>query len=136
MIVPVGRVGSPTVVTEKPPGKAEQVAVFEAFESYLGQQPYATMCIEAGGMNSTVPIAIAAELGLPLVDADGMGRVFPKLQVDDGAEIILEFQNEYLVARHSTTGIIASVPDLIVVCDAETADPIPVEELTYGSQVR
>ena len=35
------------------------------------------MSIEAGGLNSTTPFAVAAQLGIPLVDADGMGRAFP-----------------------------------------------------------
>ena len=39
------------------------------------------MPIEAGGVNSMLPIAAAARLGLPLVDVDGMGRAFPELQM-------------------------------------------------------
>lgn len=39
------------------------------------------MSIEAGGLNSAIPFAIAARLGLPLIDADGMGRAFPELQM-------------------------------------------------------
>ena len=39
------------------------------------------MPIEAGGVNSMLPIAAAARLGLPMVDADGMGRAFPELQM-------------------------------------------------------
>ena len=35
----------------------------------------------AGGVNSMLPIAAAARLGLPLVDCDGMGRAFPELQM-------------------------------------------------------
>jgi Protein of unknown function (DUF917) len=31
------------------------------------------MSIEAGGSNSTVPFRVAAEVGIPVVDADGMG---------------------------------------------------------------
>jgi len=42
---------------------------------------FAFMPIEAGGVNSMLPIAAAARLGLPLVDADGMGRAFPELQM-------------------------------------------------------
>ena len=36
------------------------------------------MPMEAGGVNSMLPIA-AARLGLPMVDCDGMGRAFPEL---------------------------------------------------------
>ena len=38
-------------------------------------------CIEAGGLNSTIPIAVAASAGLPIIDGDGMGRAFPELQM-------------------------------------------------------
>jgi uncharacterized protein len=32
-------------------------------------------------MNSTTPFVAAAELGLPVIDGDGMGRAFPELQM-------------------------------------------------------
>lgn len=32
-------------------------------------------------MNSIIPLALAAEMGLPLVDADGIGRAFPEVQM-------------------------------------------------------
>ena len=40
-----------------------------------------TMPMEAGGVNSMLPIAAAARLNLPMVDCDGMGRAFPELQM-------------------------------------------------------
>ena len=48
---------------------------------YLGKPIYAVMPMEAGGVNSMLPIAAAARLGLPMVDCDGMGRAFPELQM-------------------------------------------------------
>ena len=39
------------------------------------------MSTEAGGLNSSMPFAVAAELGIPLVDADRMGRAFPEIQM-------------------------------------------------------
>jgi len=41
----------------------------------------AVVCGEIGGLNSLEPFAVAAELGIPVVDADGMGRAFPELQM-------------------------------------------------------
>lgn len=41
----------------------------------------AIMAFEAGGANSMEPLAVAASLGLPCVDVDGMGRAYPELQV-------------------------------------------------------
>ena len=48
---------------------------------FFGKPIYAFMPMEAGGVNSMLPIAAAARLGLPLVDVDGMGRAFPELQM-------------------------------------------------------
>ena len=39
------------------------------------------MCAEAGGLNSTIPFAVASQAGLPLVDGDLMGRAFPEIQM-------------------------------------------------------
>jgi DUF917 family protein len=52
---------------------------------------------------------------------------------DDTLQI--EFQNEYLVARHNGK-VKAIVPDLICMVDRETAEPIPVEALRYGQRVK
>jgi DUF917 family protein len=40
------------------------------------------MPIECGGINSTMPLVVGARLGIPVVDADGMGRAFPELQME------------------------------------------------------
>jgi len=81
LVVPSAMLGAPTVMVEKMPRGTESLAAFESLEQATGQEAYATMSIEAGGLNSTVPIAVAAQLDLPLVDADGMGRAFPEVQM-------------------------------------------------------
>jgi DUF917 family protein len=43
------------------------------------------MPIECGGINSMIPLIVAAETGLPVVDADGMGRAFPELSMESFA---------------------------------------------------
>jgi uncharacterized protein len=266
LVVPSAMLGAPTVMVEKLPRGDEAVSAFEALEQYLGQDADATMSIEAGGLNSTVPIAVAAALDLPLVDADGMGRAFPEVQMvtmtlggieatpmsiadergetvfvdaadnswaesiarstsiemggacmiatyphsgeqlreyaildsmsyareigetirhanetahdpvaalleltngyelfvgkvadverrteggfavgdakiigideSEGDELTLSFQNEHLIARDADRRVLASVPDLITVLDAETGDPITTEGLRYGLRVR
>ena len=37
---------------------------------------------EIGGANSMRPMIVAAYLGIPVIDGDGMGRAFPELQMD------------------------------------------------------
>jgi hypothetical protein len=81
LVVPSAMMGAPTVMVEKLPSGEEIISAFRALEHYLGQRVTATMSIEAGGLNSTTPFTVAAQLGLPLVDADGMGRAFPELQM-------------------------------------------------------
>lgn len=81
LIVPSAMMGAPTVMVEKIPNGDEAEAAFKALENYIGQEICATMPIEAGGVNSLLPLALAAKLGLPVIDADGMGRAFPELQM-------------------------------------------------------
>ena len=78
---PVAMMGAPTVMIEKMPGGEENVQAFRALEKFLGRPLRYTYSIEAGGLNSTVPIALAARLGLPMLDIDGMGRAFPEIQM-------------------------------------------------------
>jgi DUF917 family protein len=79
LIIPTAIMGAPTAMLEKLPNGAEPEAAFRALESFLGKTAFATMSLEAGGLNSCIPIYAAACLGIPLVDADGMGRAFPEI---------------------------------------------------------
>lgn len=81
LIIPSAFMGAPTVMLEKIPSGAELTGALRALEDLLGRKATHTISIEAGGLNSMIPIAAAAELGLPLIDADGMGRAFPELQM-------------------------------------------------------
>ena len=81
LVVPAAMMGAPTVMIEKLPNGTEIVAAFQALEAYLGKKVDAVMSIEAGGLNSTMPFTVAAALSVPLVDADGMGRAFPEIQM-------------------------------------------------------
>jgi DUF917 family protein len=264
VVVPSAMMGAPTVMVEKLPRGDEIIRAFKALQEYLGKEITHTVSIEAGGLNSTTPFSVAAHMGIPLVDADGMGRAFPEIQMvtptmygvsatpmaladekgnaaiietidnrwterlarsltidmgctamialygmdgkmlkeamvpgtiglaeelgrlvretraahgdavdavverlngfrvftgkiadvarrtetgfargeakiegtgdDDGATLELRFQNEHLVAFRDGE-IVVSVPDLIIVLDAETGEPITTEELRYGFRV-
>ena len=264
LVVPSAMMGAPTVMVEKVPRGDEIIRAFEALQGYLGRPITHTVSIEAGGLNSTTPFGVAARMGIPLVDADGMGRAFPEIQMvtptmygvsatpmaladekgntviletidnrwterfarsitiemgctamialyalsgrqlkesmvpgtlglaeelgrivretraahgepvravlerlagfrifagkiadverrteagfakgeariegvgaDGGATLALRFQNEHLVAVRDGE-VVASVPDLIIVLDAETGEPITTEELRYGYRV-
>ncbi len=80
-IMPAASMGAPTILAEKGVGADEFDRLFGMVSQFYGKPVYATMPMEAGGVNSMLPIAAAARLGIPLVDADGMGRAFPELQM-------------------------------------------------------
>ena len=81
LVIPVCMMGAPTVMLEKLPRGDEAINALRSLEAVLGRKADALFCIEAGGLNSTIPIAVAATAGLPIVDGDGMGRAFPELQM-------------------------------------------------------
>jgi DUF917 family protein len=78
-IIPTAMMGAPAVLLEKLPNGQEPENAFNITQEVLGHKATATMPIEAGGINSTIPIYAAAKLGVPMVDADGMGRAFPEI---------------------------------------------------------
>ncbi|MCC2607159.1 DUF917 domain-containing protein [Planctobacterium marinum] len=53
---------------------------------------------------------------------------------DTNREIKISIKNEYLLAREGDK-VLASVPDLIVIVDYETVQPINAERLRYGQRV-
>ncbi len=73
--------GAPSVMTEKITGVDEIETALAALEQHLGRKAAAIIPAEIGGINAMLPVAIAAKRGVPLVDADGMGRAFPELQM-------------------------------------------------------
>ena len=81
LLVPIAMMGAPTVLGEKGIGGGEYQTLYNMVSQFFGKKIYAFMPIEAGGVNSMLPIAACARLGLPLVDCDGMGRAFPELQM-------------------------------------------------------
>jgi DUF917 family protein len=81
-VIPTAMMGATTVLVEKPPSGEEAIAALQRLEQRIGRRADATMPIEIGGINSTIPLMVGARLGLPVVDADGMGRAFPQLEME------------------------------------------------------
>ncbi len=82
LAIAVSGMGAPTVGVEKLERGTEAYGAFVALERYLGEEAVAVVCGEIGGANSMTPLIVAARRGLPVVDADPMGRAFPELQMD------------------------------------------------------
>ncbi|WP_419909755.1 DUF917 domain-containing protein [Candidatus Poriferisodalis sp.] len=81
LVLTTAIIGAPTVILEKIPAGTEFRSGIQALAAYLGEDPVALMPIEVGGVNTLVPIATAVEMGLPVVDADGMRRAFPQIEM-------------------------------------------------------
>lgn len=79
LVMPCGIVGAPTVVIEKLENGDEGIRLAQEVEALWGRPVTAVMPFEIGGSNGVIPLTWAARLGLPYVDADGMGRAFPTM---------------------------------------------------------
>jgi hypothetical protein len=80
LIMPCGGIGAPTVGLEKFRNGDEGGRLRDHLEQLTGRPVAALMSSEIGGSNGLNPIAWAARTGLPVLDADGMGRAFPEVQ--------------------------------------------------------
>ncbi len=73
--------GVPTIMLEKGAGGDDIELAVKILEEKLACKADAILPMEMGGINSMIPIVAAARLGLPIIDADGMGRAFPQLEM-------------------------------------------------------
>lgn len=82
LVISTAMMGAPTVMNEKIPAGTEGLHALRTLERHLGRSADATIPMECGGINSTLPLVVAAQGHLPVLDADGMGRAFPELQME------------------------------------------------------
>src|SRR2546427_1047722 len=76
-VIPTAIMGAPTVLIERIPRGDEAVASLRLLEKYHGRKADATMPIEAGGGELTVPFVGGAQNGPPPLDGGGMGGALP-----------------------------------------------------------
>lgn len=81
LVVTAGGMGAPIVSWEKLPQGEEESEAVRALEEHLGRKADAIAPFEMGGSNSLVALAVGAQLEVPVLDGDGMGRAFPELQM-------------------------------------------------------
>jgi len=81
MVCMVAMLGAPTVLSEKGSSGDDIDLAVNRLSERIGKPFDAIIPVEIGGVNSTIPVVAAARLGLPLVNADGMGRAFPEVQM-------------------------------------------------------
>ncbi|WP_327092898.1 DUF917 domain-containing protein [Nonomuraea sp. NBC_01738] len=106
LVLPSSMMGAPTVFVEKLPSGGGNAAAFRALEEHLGRTAYAVMPTECGGLNSMIPLMLGAQLGLPVVDADGMGRAFPELQMQTFGVLGVSGSPMAIASDHGDTCVI------------------------------
>jgi DUF917 family protein len=77
----VSNMGAPLVGQERLTDPHTIAQAVRMMEDVMGGSFRAVMSLEIGGGNSLQPFMAAAMLGLPVVDADCMGRAFPEAQM-------------------------------------------------------
>jgi DUF917 family protein len=74
-------IGSPVPLIEKLPLGQELIDAFQGLDRFLPGSLSAVMPAEIGGANSVVPLIVGSRLGIPIVDADCMGRAYPEVHL-------------------------------------------------------
>src|SRR5437870_11341836 len=77
----VSNMGAPLVGQERLADSRNIARAVAMQQEYSGVKFRAVMSLEIGGGNGIQPLMAAAHLGLPVVDADLMGRAFPEAQM-------------------------------------------------------
>jgi uncharacterized protein len=111
LVAVLSTMGAPLVFQERMTDSAFALKPLRIMEEFLGQRFRAVMTVEIGGCNAFQPLLAAAASGLPVVDADTMGRAFPEAQMQSFAIADLKMyphvvadirDNDVIVARAAT----------------------------------
>lgn len=106
-------IGAPTVGIEKIEQGMETVWALRGLEREVGRPATAVVSAEIGGGNSIEPMVVGALTGLPVVDADGMGRAFPEVQmttffiygVSPAPAVLCDEKGNQVVIRHAKDAV-------------------------------
>lgn len=81
LVAVVSNMGAPLVGQERLNDPATAARAVAMMEELLGKPFRAVMSVEIGGGNGLQPLLVAAQMGIPVVDADAMGRAYPEAQM-------------------------------------------------------
>jgi uncharacterized protein len=81
LVAVVSNMGAPLVGQERLADSRNIARAVQLQEEYSRRKFRAVMSLEIGGGNGIQPLMAAAHLGLPVVDADTMGRAYPEAQM-------------------------------------------------------
>jgi DUF917 family protein len=105
----VSNMGAPLVGQERLADSRNIARAVAMQQDYHGWKFRAVMSLEIGGNNSIQPLMAAAHLGLPVVDADTMGRAYPEAQM---TSVAVGDLRPYPCALYDPRGIEAMVTNV------------------------
>lgn len=79
VVVPIAFVGAPLVMVEKIPNILSFESLLFQIRSDYPDKKIVLMPAEIGGCNALTPLLLASKYKIPLLDADLIGRAFPKM---------------------------------------------------------
>ncbi|MBX3501193.1 MAG: DUF917 domain-containing protein [Alphaproteobacteria bacterium] len=135
LVATVASIGAPLVGRERLSDPRFAAKPLLAMQKYLEREMRAVMSIEIGGANGLHPLMVAAVTGLPVVDADAMGRAFPEGQMTSFAIaelplvplILADIRDNEIVVPHAENarrreriarGIVAELGSVANACTA------------------
>lgn len=110
LVAVVSTMGAPIVMQERLQDSRDIARAVEIMQDHLGRTFDAVMAVEIGGSNAFQPLMAAAHLGLPVVDADAMGRAYPEAQMTSFAVGGLQPWPLSLVDPRGVEAVITQVP--------------------------
>ena len=105
----VSNMGAPLVGQERLADSRNIAHAVAMQQEYHGWKFRAVMSLEIGGNNAIQPLMAAAHLGLPVVDADTMGRAYPEAQM---TSVAVGGLRPYPCALYDPRGIEAMVTNV------------------------
>ncbi|MEM6913332.1 MAG: DUF917 domain-containing protein [Pseudomonadota bacterium] len=80
-VLSVFGIGAPTAILEGLLSRRTLMEIVDRAEKHFGRKIDALVSGEIGGVNTLFPLGLGAALDIPILDADGMGRAFPHIEM-------------------------------------------------------
>jgi uncharacterized protein len=80
-VLSIAGIGAPSVIVEHLVSDKTLLRLLARAEAFYGRRVDALISAEIGGANSMFPLALGAISGIPVLDADGIGRAVPHIEM-------------------------------------------------------
>ena len=80
-VLSIAGIGAPSAMVEHLVSEKLLLKLLSRAEAFYGRRVDVLISAEIGGVNSMFPLALSAISGVPVVDADGVGRAIPHIEM-------------------------------------------------------